>query len=184
MSLPLPLIRNLSRCVSYKWKLCNAVEKKKRNLLPSVASSQYTSEDSLSLTTPTAENPQITGSYFIISCRPVPRLSPPTGLGDMWRERQRREWEISEKTETLERHAVDGRKECTACVTWSGVSFCWGRKHCARFTFTECEYSQIMSSHEHPGHPEGKEGEACAAVSEVISSSQASWCLSLGVWHR
>lgn len=98
----LPLHRNLSLCVSYKWKLCN-VEKtegeKKKNPLPSVAASHYMSEDSLSLTSSTADNPQITGSYFIISCRSVPHPSPPPWLSDMWRER-RREWETLEKQQT------------------------------------------------------------------------------------
>lgn len=64
-------------------------KKRKENPLPSVAVSHYMSEDSLPLTSSTADNPQITGSYFIISCRPVPRLSSPLWLGDMWRERER-----------------------------------------------------------------------------------------------
>lgn len=84
--------------MSHKRKLCNVGktenlqkerEKRETNPLPSVATFHYKSEDCLSLTSLTADNPQITGSYFIISCRSVPRLSSPLQRRDMWREGER-----------------------------------------------------------------------------------------------
>lgn len=74
----------------------------------------------------------------------------------------------------------------SACDT-SSVNYCWERKknptHCTYFSVTEYYCCQKMSSHEHPSHPERKEGEACTATSGVTSVAEASLYFTLDlIW--
>lgn len=122
-------------------------KEKKKNPLPSVAASYYMSEDSLSLTSSTADNPQIIGSYFIISCRSPPRLSSPWWLSDMCRESE----EESERYRRSRRHT--GWKEGTVCVTevaWASAV----RENTELILLSQYDCGQKMSSHEHLSHPE------------------------------
>lgn len=63
-------------------------EAKKKESPPSCS---FPPHVSLSLTSSAADNPQITGSYFIIGCRPIPRLSLTCGEGAEKRVRDIRE---------------------------------------------------------------------------------------------
>lgn len=127
---------------------CGNKEEGKRIPLPSVAASNYKSlgSHSLTLTSSAADYPQITGSYFIISCWSVPRPSSPLSLGDMWKESK----EESERYWRSRSHTV--RVEKVYSMRDRGVNFCWKRKR-TYFSLTEYDCSQKISSHEYPGHP-------------------------------
>ena len=154
-------------------------EGEKRNPLPSVAASHCMSEDSVSLTSSTADNPQITGSYFIISCRSVPRLSSPLWLSDMWRER---EWERESKEESerywrSRRRTVDGWEECTVCVT----EVVWASAEKENIALMYCHGVWLQSENVKswtPGSPWIKEGCSLYSRSRADQQRKPSYSLS------
>lgn len=82
----------------------------------------------ISVTSSTADNPQITGSYFIMSCCSIPRL-PSSPWLVTWRE-SKRESKIYHRGRT---RTVDG---CDCVRDRSGMSVCWREKHCTYVTIT------------------------------------------------